>query len=160
MHAPTAEQARFFREILLPTYREFEAALYAYMTGSASEQELRRRFMLSAWSTDYFTVLVTAGDPCKLLALEHTELGLRILRRVMREMEYAKLRISVRSLGSDDALEEPMLSDLLKSIPQLRGMVNIADQGANPDVQEVDLFACLGACIEFWRNAMPDGYEN
>ena len=155
MHASVAEQIQFFEEVVLPAYREFEAELYAFMGGAASEPELKRRFLLAAWAADHFLDLVTGQDACRQLTLEHTELGIRILRRVVRDLNYAKASICSHTLPGDEGLTEPTISELLKSIPQLRVLVNVAEPDETPDMLEVDLFSCLDACVEFWQNTLP-----
>ncbi len=159
MHASVAEQIQYFKEVVLPAYREFEAELYAYMGGAASEPELKRRFLLAAWAADHFLELVTGQDVCRQLTLEHTELGIRILRRVVRDFNYAKAAISSHTLPGDEGLTNPTISELLKSIPQLRLLANVAEQDETPDMLEVDLFACLGACVDFWQNTLPQVEE-
>jgi len=111
--------------------------------------------MLSAWATDYFLDLVTGKDPAKQLTLEHTETALRILRRVMGDVYYAKLSISTHSLLGAEELEDEAISEMLRTVPQLRALVNVADDGEAPEMMEVDLLACLTACVEFWQDTLP-----
>lgn len=158
MHAPTADQLQYFVEVLLPTYREFESELCSYGSPSPSESRLKRSFMLSAWAMDYFLDLVTGKDAAKQLTLEHTETGLRILRRVMDDVDYAKLSVSTHSLLGGEDLDDEAISEMLRTIPQLRVLVNVADEGEAPDMIEVDLFACLTACVGFWQDTLPEDW--
>jgi|SRR5690554_751636 len=155
MHAPTADQLQYFAEVLLPTYREFESELCSYGSVAASDARLKRSFMLCAWAADYFLDLVTGKDQAKQLTLEHTETALRILRRVMGDIYYGKLAISTHSLLGDEELADDSISELLRTVPQLRALVNVADEGEAPEMLEVDLFACLTACVAFWQDTLP-----
>lgn len=155
MYAPTPDQIRYFVEVLLPTYQEFESELCSYGSPSASESRLKRSFMLSAWATDYFLDLATGKDWAKCQTLEFTEPSLRTLRRVMADIDYSKLSISTHSVLGDEDLADDALNEMLRTVPQLRALVNVAEEGEAPEMQEVDLFACLTACVAFWQDAMP-----